>query len=70
MAIIVIQDKPTTARMNMHIDKTLGCYLVLIYKEEKRNFTVHAAMIAYHSRTLGALINKHLSRAKVSCALQ
>ncbi|OCK75344.1 hypothetical protein K432DRAFT_308732, partial [Lepidopterella palustris CBS 459.81] len=38
--------------------------------ENKRKFTVHAALVAYHSRPLGAVVNKHLLEAKVSCLLE
>ena len=37
--------------------------------ENKRKYTVHAALIAYHSRPLGDIVNKHLLEAKVSCFL-
>ncbi|OCK73622.1 hypothetical protein K432DRAFT_312391, partial [Lepidopterella palustris CBS 459.81] len=38
--------------------------------ENKKKFTVHAALISYHSRPLGAVVNKHLLEAKVSCLLE
>ena len=38
--------------------------------EHKKKCNVHAALIAYHSRLLGAWVNKHLLEAKVSCFLE
>ena len=36
---------------------------------EKRPFTVHAAVIAYHSKALGAMINGSMAEAREGCAV-
>ncbi|KAF2181278.1 hypothetical protein K469DRAFT_589627, partial [Zopfia rhizophila CBS 207.26] len=43
---------------------------IFIVGENGRKFTVHNALIAYHSRPLGTIINKRLLEAKVSCILE
>ena len=44
--------------------------VTFLIKKNKKKSTVYAIFIAYHSRPLGVLINKHLLEIKVSCLLE
>ena len=43
--------------------------ITFLIGENKRKYTVYAALIAYYLRPLGDIVNKHLLEAKVSCFL-